>query len=119
MSNIITKSDGNWMNSAIKGGRHYKGLEYLRAALPMAVYNAGIHASGDDKFWIGNVLNGKFKGQSRASVWQHRFEKYHQGDKTLYTLLSIQPSAKTSLHTIQAQAVALAIESRWIEDNLI
>lgn len=118
--NIINReSSGNYTKEAIKHGGNHKGIQYLRGSIPIALYNAGIHVSGEEKFWTGDVKAGKLKGQSRAEAWMYRFTKYHNGDKDLYTLLSLMPSEHTPLVTINSQAIALAVETRWIEENLI
>ena len=119
MSEIIIRNPGNWTNQAISNGHKHKGVEYLRASLPITIYEAGIKFSGSPRFWLDNVTMGKLQGQSRAEAWMNRFKKFHEESPTFYTLLSIQVSPDTPDSTKLAQDLALAIEVRWITDNLL
>lgn len=110
---IITRESGNWTTGAKKGLSH-KGVEYLRASIPMSVFNVGVTLSGDKMFWAKNTA----AGESYAEKWFKHFEK-DNGTKEYFTLLSVIPSVDTPKARVDAQQRAIMQEMLWIQNNLI
>lgn len=110
---IITRTGDNWTTGAKKGFRN-KGVEYLRASLPMSIYNLGITLSGDKMFWAKNTTS----GESYAELWMQHFEK-DNGTPEYFTLLSVIPGIDTPKARVEAQQKAIMQEMVWIQTHIL